>query len=125
MDENNILGKKEEDLLEKARTLLKMPIYYPKEHGNKVKLGSGVEVVIDKRKPIIVLIDGALVLKEDLLPEQELIPLNSPLGNALMNRGKNESGNFKINGKIHTFKIYNVFHYEKTKHLFFPKFKLN
>jgi len=113
--------KKEQELLLKAEKLLKMPIFMPENNkGSVVRLGKGIEVVIDKKPPMLVMIDGALVLKEELFGK-ELIAQGSPLGMALMNKAKKAVGHFKVGGKIHTFEILDIIPYEKTKRLFFPK----
>ena len=123
-DKKNILGIKEEELLNKANKLLKMPIFKPDCFKSAVvKMGKGVEVVIDGRPPIWVMIDGVLVLKQELFGK-ELIAQGTPLGMALMNKAKKAVGRFKVDGKFHNFEILNIIPYQEAKMLFFPKISL-
>ena len=127
-DKKNCLSTRDYNLLLGAEKLLKMPVYDPELKSSQkiIKIGSGAEIVIDKQSPVIILMDGAFVLKNDfLLQNQELITVGSSLGSAILNKGKGETGKFKVNGKIHNFEILRVLPYKEIKSLFFPKITMN
>lgn len=126
-DKKNCLTTKDYNLFILAEKLLDMPVHNPlKTNSKTIRTGSGAEIIINKQAPKLVFMDAVCVLKNDFLqPNQEIITVNSPLGNALLNREVGETGKFKEHGKIYNFEILKVFPYETTKNTFFPKMAVN
>lgn len=100
----------------------RMPTYSPIDQTKIVKLGSGVEVIVNKKNMLRVFLDGAVVARNELPTDHHLIiTADSMFGKALINSNCGDKKHYKENGKFFNFEVYRIRTYSEGKQEFFKK----
>jgi hypothetical protein len=79
---------------------LKLPDFPVREQSHECLPGNGVKIKING-EPLYVVIDGVCVCKHKLPKNHAIISAQSPLGEAIIGKKVNESGNYKV-GNVET-----------------------